>query len=90
MVLLRFLVYYAIPLVVIAIFYALIARHLMYAAHVPGEQHGAVKQVRAIRDKWNKTQTENSCMQTQRLFALSVTTFPQNFHKILLSINFLF
>ncbi|TMW46513.1 hypothetical protein DOY81_008403, partial [Sarcophaga bullata] len=49
MVLLRFLVYYAIPLVIIAVFYALIARHLMYAANVPGEVHGAVRQVRARR-----------------------------------------
>ncbi|XP_065368195.1 neuropeptide CCHamide-1 receptor [Calliphora vicina] len=49
MVLLRFLVYYAIPLVIIGVFYALIARHLMYAANVPGEMHGAVRQVRARR-----------------------------------------
>ncbi|KAM7344246.1 CCHamide-1 receptor isoform 2-T3 [Cochliomyia hominivorax] len=49
MVLLRFLVYYAIPLVIIGVFYALIARHLMYAANVPGEMHGAIRQVRARR-----------------------------------------
>lgn len=45
MVLLRFLVYYAIPLVIIGVFYVLIARHLMYAANVPGEMQGAVRQV---------------------------------------------
>lgn len=45
MVLLRFLVYYAVPLVIIGVFYILIARHLMYAANVPGEMHGAVRQV---------------------------------------------
>ncbi|XP_075168246.1 CCHamide-1 receptor [Haematobia irritans] len=49
MVLLRFLVYYAIPLVIIGVFYVLIARHLMYAANVPGEMQGAVRQVRARR-----------------------------------------
>lgn len=45
MVLLRFLVYYAVPLVIIGVFYILIARHLMYAANMPGEMHGAVRQV---------------------------------------------
>ncbi|EDW48332.1 neuropeptide CCHamide-1 receptor [Drosophila sechellia] len=49
MVLLHFLVYYAIPLVVIAVFYVLIALHLMYSASVPGEIQGAVRQVRARR-----------------------------------------
>ncbi|EDW02108.1 GH21808 [Drosophila grimshawi] len=49
MVLLHFLVYYAIPLVVIAAFYVLIALHLMYSANVPGEMQGAVRQVRARR-----------------------------------------
>jgi hypothetical protein len=43
----RFLCYYAIPLFVIGIFYALIAKHLIYAAsHVPGEiHHNAQRQV---------------------------------------------
>lgn len=45
MVMLHFLVYYAIPLVVIAAFYVLIALHLMYSASVPGEMQGAVRQV---------------------------------------------
>ncbi|KAH8309609.1 hypothetical protein KR059_012310 [Drosophila kikkawai] len=49
MVMLHFLVYYAIPLVVIAAFYVLIALHLMYSASVPGEIQGAVRQVRARR-----------------------------------------
>nr|XP_036230712.1 neuropeptide CCHamide-1 receptor [Bactrocera oleae] len=49
MVLMRFLVYYAIPLCIIGAFYVLIARHLMYAASVPGEMQGAVRQVRARR-----------------------------------------
>ncbi|XP_055921058.1 neuropeptide CCHamide-1 receptor-like [Eupeodes corollae] len=47
MVLLRFLVYYAVPLIIIGIFYVLIARHLVYTASVPGEMQGAVRQVRA-------------------------------------------
>jgi len=45
MVMLHFLVYYAIPLVIIAVFYVLIALHLMYSASVPGEMQGAVRQV---------------------------------------------
>ncbi|XP_053965274.1 neuropeptide CCHamide-1 receptor isoform X1 [Anastrepha ludens] len=49
MVMMRFLVYYAIPLSIIAAFYVLIARHLVYAASVPGEMQGAVRQVRARR-----------------------------------------
>ncbi|XP_039955533.1 neuropeptide CCHamide-1 receptor [Bactrocera tryoni] len=49
MVLMRFLVYYAIPLCIIGAFYVLIARHLMYAASVPGEMQGAMRQVRARR-----------------------------------------
>ncbi|CAD7011577.1 neuropeptide CCHamide-1 receptor [Ceratitis capitata] len=49
MVLMRFLVYYAIPLCIIGAFYVLIARHLMYAASVPGEMQGAMRQVHARR-----------------------------------------
>ncbi|ALC41974.1 CCHa1r [Drosophila busckii] len=49
MVMMHFLVYYAIPLVIIAVFYVLIALHLMYSANVPGEMQGAVRQVRARR-----------------------------------------
>ncbi|XP_032585542.1 neuropeptide CCHamide-1 receptor isoform X2 [Drosophila mojavensis] len=49
MVMLHFLVYYAIPLVIIAAFYVMIALHLMYSASVPGEMQGAVRQVRARR-----------------------------------------
>ncbi|KAH8277922.1 hypothetical protein KR018_010338 [Drosophila ironensis] len=49
MVMLHFLVYYAVPLVIIAVFYVLIALHLMYSASVPGEIQGAVRQVRARR-----------------------------------------
>lgn len=45
MVMLHFLVYYAIPLVIIAAFYVMIALHLMYSASVPGEMQGAVRQV---------------------------------------------
>ena len=44
MVLGRFLVYYAIPLLIIAIFYTLIAKHLI-VSHVPGEKQGAIRQV---------------------------------------------
>lgn len=47
-VLIRFLIYYAIPLIVIAIFYMMIARHLVYAANFPGEMHGAARQVKAL------------------------------------------
>uniref|UniRef100_A0A1B0BUC5 G-protein coupled receptors family 1 profile domain-containing protein n=1 Tax=Glossina palpalis gambiensis TaxID=67801 RepID=A0A1B0BUC5_9MUSC len=49
MILLRFLVYYAVPLIIISVFYILIARHLMFTAHVPGEMQGAVRQIRARR-----------------------------------------
>lgn len=42
----RFMIFYAIPLLIIAIFYALIARHLFYSAsNVPGEMQGALRQV---------------------------------------------
>lgn len=44
-VLARFLIYYAVPLIIIGIFYILIARHLMFSASVPGEIQGAVRQV---------------------------------------------
>ena len=44
MVLGRFLVYYAIPLLIIAAFYTLFAKHLI-VSHVPGEKQGAIKQV---------------------------------------------
>ena len=43
-VLARFLVFYAVPLLVIAIFYTLIAKHLI-VSNVPGEKQGAIKQV---------------------------------------------
>ena len=40
----RFLCYYAIPLFIIGIFYALIAKHLIHAAsHVPGENFQGVQ-----------------------------------------------
>lgn len=41
----KFLVYYAIPLVIIGLFYIMIARHLIYSANVPGEIQGALRQV---------------------------------------------
>lgn len=42
----RFLIFYAIPLSIITLFYIMIAKHLMYSAsHVPGEIQGAVRQV---------------------------------------------
>lgn len=45
-VLCRFLFYYAIPLLIISIFYILIAKHLMHSAnHVPGELQGTERQV---------------------------------------------
>uniref|UniRef100_A0A182VM06 G-protein coupled receptors family 1 profile domain-containing protein n=1 Tax=Anopheles merus TaxID=30066 RepID=A0A182VM06_ANOME len=50
MVLGKFLVYYAVPLFIIGIFYALIARHLIHSAkHVPGEMQGTVRQIKARR-----------------------------------------
>ncbi|XP_055620881.1 neuropeptide CCHamide-1 receptor-like [Toxorhynchites rutilus septentrionalis] len=50
MVLGKFLAYYAVPLCIIAIFYALIARHLIHSAkHVPGETQGTMRQVKARR-----------------------------------------
>lgn len=49
MVLTRFVVYFAAPLLVIAIFYALMAHHLIRSARdLPGEMHGAVRQVRKL------------------------------------------
>lgn len=46
----RFCCYYAIPLFIIGIFYALIAKHLIYSAsHVPGELQGAQRQVNAMK-----------------------------------------
>ncbi|XP_031640624.1 neuropeptide CCHamide-1 receptor-like [Contarinia nasturtii] len=48
-VLAKFLVYYAIPLVIIGLFYIMIAVHLAYGAGVPGEMQGAVRQVKARR-----------------------------------------
>lgn len=44
-VLAKFLVYYAIPLVIIGLFYIMIAIHLAYGAGVPGEMQGAMRQV---------------------------------------------
>lgn len=44
-VLAKFLVYYAIPLVIIGIFYIMIAIHLAFGARVPGEMQGAIRQV---------------------------------------------
>ncbi|KFB47546.1 bombesin receptor subtype-3 [Anopheles sinensis] len=50
MVLGKFLIYYAVPLFIIGIFYALIARHLIHSAkHVPGEMQGTVRQIKARR-----------------------------------------
>ncbi|XP_055310999.1 neuropeptide CCHamide-1 receptor-like [Sitodiplosis mosellana] len=48
-VLAKFLVYYAIPLVIIGLFYIMIAIHLAYGAGVPGEMQGAMRQVKARR-----------------------------------------
>lgn len=45
-VLARFLIYYAIPLFIIGLFYALIARHLFYSMrNIPGETQGTARQV---------------------------------------------
>lgn len=41
----KFLVYYAIPLGIIGLFYVMIARHLVFSARVPGEIQGALRQV---------------------------------------------
>lgn len=49
-VLARFLIYYAVPLCIIGIFYIMIARHLVYSASVPGEIQGAMRQVSYITD----------------------------------------
>ncbi|GBP60326.1 Neuropeptide CCHamide-1 receptor [Eumeta japonica] len=50
MVLLRFLMYYSLPLTVIALFYVLMARHLVLSArNVPGEMQGTQRQMRARR-----------------------------------------
>lgn len=45
-VLIKFLIYYAIPLFIIGVFYILIARHLIHSAsNVPGETQGTMRQV---------------------------------------------
>jgi len=50
MTLLRFIVYYAVPLVVIGVLYALMARHLILSTkNMPGEQQGQARQIRARR-----------------------------------------
>ncbi|XP_030025314.1 neuropeptide CCHamide-1 receptor [Manduca sexta] len=50
MVLMRFLVYYSLPLLVIAVFYILMARHLVLSTqNVPGEMQGTQRQMRARR-----------------------------------------
>nr|ALM88311.1 neuropeptide receptor A15 [Chilo suppressalis] len=50
MVLMRFLVYYSLPLAVIALFYILMARHLVLSTqNVPGEMQGTQRQMRARR-----------------------------------------
>ncbi|XP_063829693.1 neuropeptide CCHamide-1 receptor [Ostrinia nubilalis] len=50
MVLIRFLVYYSLPLAVIALFYVLMARHLVLSTqNVPGEMQGTQRQMRARR-----------------------------------------
>ncbi|CAL7950558.1 unnamed protein product [Xylocopa violacea] len=44
----RFFIYYATPLSIIAVFYILMARHLMRSTrNIPGEMQGQVKQVKA-------------------------------------------
>ncbi|XP_026805202.1 neuropeptide CCHamide-1 receptor-like, partial [Rhopalosiphum maidis] len=48
MVTVKFLVYYAVPLAVIAFFYVLIARYLLHTTNnMPGELQGQIRQVRA-------------------------------------------
>ncbi|CAG9129643.1 unnamed protein product [Plutella xylostella] len=49
-VLVRFVVYYSLPLAVIAVFYILMARHLVLSTqNMPGELQGTVRQMRARR-----------------------------------------
>jgi len=62
-VILRFIVYFAMPIVTIAFFYALMARMLFVSAkQMPGEggNGGAVKQVRAVLCKDSKLKQVNS------------------------------
>ncbi|CAK1587162.1 unnamed protein product [Parnassius mnemosyne] len=50
MVLVRFLIYYSLPLAVIALFYVLMARHLVLSTqNMPGELQGTHRQMRARR-----------------------------------------
>ncbi|CAH4029926.1 neuropeptide CCHamide-1 receptor isoform X1 [Pieris brassicae] len=50
MVLMKFLIYYSLPLAVIALFYVLMARHLVLSTqNVPGEMQGTQRQMRARR-----------------------------------------
>lgn len=62
-VILRFIVYFAMPIITIAFFYALMARMLFVSAkQMPGEggNGGAVKQVRAVLCKDSKLKQVNS------------------------------
>ncbi|XP_076284641.1 neuropeptide CCHamide-1 receptor-like isoform X1 [Lasioglossum baleicum] len=44
----RFVIYYAVPLTIIAVFYILMARHLMISTrNIPGEMQGQLRQVKA-------------------------------------------
>jgi hypothetical protein len=48
MVIAKFLIYYAIPLIIISFFYLLMARHLILSTlHIPGEMQTQARQVRA-------------------------------------------
>jgi len=48
MVILKFFIYYAIPLIIISFFYLLMARHLILSTrNMPGEMQGQARQVRA-------------------------------------------
>lgn len=58
-VLAKFLVYYAIPLVIIGLFYIMIAIHLAYGASVPGEMQGAMRQVSVPHHTQTHTLIEN-------------------------------
>ncbi|XP_023167451.2 neuropeptide CCHamide-1 receptor isoform X2 [Drosophila hydei] len=61
MVMLHFLVYYAIPLVIIAAFYVMIALHLMYSASVPGEMQGAVRQISILSwHQWTAQEAQSA------------------------------
>lgn len=87
-VLAKFLVYYAIPLVIIGLFYIMIAIHLAYGAGVPGEMQGAMRQVNLSISNiiyWP------ICIKLNRFISVKITSIPSVHIKLFgIDVNFFF